>query len=318
MLFRQFCLFGSAAVSLLIFPILLFAQDPTVPSVNEILDGASRERSLYLSEFKDLISKETKNLIIYDKNHEVKKRRTVISTFIVYQVGTGDQGIAEFRNVRSVNGDQVEDTEKRSQDFLNDIARSRNSGKELAKIEKESSRYDEGLTVSGMTLFKAAILADNLRPYFEFSRDGNDSINGRAVYVISYRQTKPSPFVSANSKAAANDGKTTLIFDIGVDEEANVKVDGRLWIDRNSFQIVKETRTLKAAPKRSSEYFPAAETVLDYSDSDFGILTPTRISFTQFRRSRNGRGEMKDAAVVLEYGKFERATVEVKVVEINE
>ena len=296
-----------------------FGQSPAVPSVEAVLDGASKARAAYLTEFRDLISEETKTLVVYDKNNEVKKKRVIVSTFIVYRIGEGDQGITEFRNVRSADGKPIADTEKRSQDFLDEIAKAKGSGKGLAKIEKEGSRFDDGLTVSGMTLFQAAVLAENLRPLFAFHLDGQDTVNGHNVFVVSYRQTRESPYISTRPRTAPDDGKMALIYDLGIEgsQASAARVNGRLWIDRETFQIVKETRILTTRGKDTSEPANAAESVLEYGDSAFGILTPVHITFTQYRPPKDGNGNRKDAEVILDYGKFARANVDVKVVEIK-
>lgn len=95
-----------------------FGQSAADPTINEIVRNAAEQRNAYVEEFKNLLSRETKTFEIYDKKGSVKKRRVVVSNFIVYQLDNDDKRIAEYRNVVSVDGKQLDNTDKRAQDFL--------------------------------------------------------------------------------------------------------------------------------------------------------------------------------------------------------
>jgi hypothetical protein len=303
-----------------ITPLTLFtsatAQTPAAPTIETILAGAAQQRSTYIEEFKNLLSQETKTFEIFDKNGAPKKKRTVVSTFIVYQ-SPGNNAIGEFRNVISVDGRAVENTVDRAKDFFEEIAKADGAGREWEKIEKEGSRYDESITINGLTLFQAVVLADNLRPAFEFKLDGKESLDGHPVYVVSYRQVRDSKYVSMDPSRMISDGKPELVYDIDLENNAVARISGSFWIDADTLQIRKEERRVTIQEGKTAPPTVAAETTLEYQNSSFAILTPKRLTFTQYRPGKNGREARKDVAVVFNYENFTKPDVEVKSADIK-
>lgn len=293
----------------------VIGQTPVVPSIETLLSGAAEQRNTYINEFKNLLSQETKTFEIYDKSGGPKKRRTVVSTFIVYQSPINN-GIGEFRNVISVDGRRVENADKRAQDFFVEIAKLERSNREWERIEKEGSRFDETITINGMTLFQAVVLADNIRPAFDFKIDGTEALHGRQVYVVSYKQTRDGKYISMDPDRMVADGKPELVYDVDVDRDAVARVNGRFWIDGETFQIRKEERLVTVAYAASPPTV-AVETILEYQNSSFAILTPKRIVFTQYRSAKKGRDAVKELAVTFEYENFTKPDVEVKASEVK-
>lgn len=315
---RRFIVVSLAALSLPLFFIPLTAQTLTRPDLTAIIAGAARQRTVYINEFKDLLAQETKSFEIYNKKGGIKKSRVIISTFIVYQVAGDDRNISEFRNILSVDGKKIDNSEKRAQEFFEEIARAESSGRELQKLEREGSRYDEELSLNGLTLFQAVVLADNLWPYFEFKLEGVESVDGRQVYVISYAQTKDSPYVLIDPKRHLFDGKPTLVYDIGLDERnISARLQGRFWIDAEAFQVRKERRVLNVSRDGSSTVVVAADTTLEYQNSAFNILTPRTLTFIQYSVVNKGQESRKDVAITFEYSNFTKPDVEVKSADIK-
>lgn len=307
--------FGPAFLIFVLFSGSAEAQRAVQPPVETIIAGAAEQRDTYINEFKDLLSQETKTFEIFDKDGAPKKKRTVVSTFIVYQ-SPRNNSVGEFRNVISVDGRRVENADKRAQDFFEDISKVDRSYQEWARIEKEGSRYDETLSINGLTLFQAVVLAENIRPAFEFNLEGTGSIEGRPVYIISYRQTKESRYISTDPGRMVNDGKPELVYDIDLPEKAAARVSGRFWIDAETFQVRKEERRL-TTQTAETQPVPAAETTLEYQNSPFPILTPKRLVFTQFRPTKTPRGSRKELSVTFSYENFTKPDVEVKSSEIK-
>ncbi|MEP7075332.1 MAG: hypothetical protein ABI878_05935, partial [Acidobacteriota bacterium] len=174
----------------------LRAQQPSQPLLDNILDKAGEETLKYIDSFKNLLSEETKTIETFDKHGEVKKTKTIKSTFLVYQLTKDETRSAEFRNVVSVDGKPLDNADKRTQDFFTKVSSAESSSKELEQLYKESSRYDGDLVVDGLTLFQSLVLAKNLRPLFAFSYVGTTVKDGTSVYEIAYQQTKGSPDIS--------------------------------------------------------------------------------------------------------------------------
>lgn len=305
---------NAAALVVFAFQLVAFAQQQPVPALDSILSAAVEQRAAYVAEFKNLLSQETKTFEVFDKSGQPKKRRTVVSTFIVYQ-SPGSGSIGEFRNVISVDGKNVENADKRAQEFFEDIVKIPSSSEEWRRIEKEGSRYDEEISINGLTLFQAVVLSDNLKPAFDFTLDGASTIDGRSVHVVSYRQSRPSRHISMDPGRMVLDGKPELVYDIDLEDNDTARIAGRFWIDSETFQIRKEER--RVLIQNTGPDALAAETVLEYHNSSFSILTPKRLSFIQYRRSKKPRDPQKDVAVTFIYENFTRPDVEVKSADIK-
>jgi len=290
------------------------------PAVEEIVASASKQVTVYLDTFRNLISQETKTLERFSKDGDLKRSRRIISTFIVYQSSRNENNIAEYRNVISVDGRPAGNPDERARDFFERLLKSQDAASELRRIENESSRYDDDLSVSGMTLFQGVALFEHIRPVMTFRLRGTEIVDGSESFVVEYEQTKPSPYITTDERQIPADGKTPVIYDIDLDFRdggANGRLRGTLWIDAGSYQIRRERREFSVQPERSARRMPVAENVFEYQNSDFGILTPRRISVTAFRLNAKGELSAKENRVVLEYGKFTRPDVEVGSPEIR-
>lgn len=305
----------------------VFSQAVSVPkpsptpslSLNAILDKAESESRIYRETFKDLLANEDKTFEIYDKKGEVKKRRTVTSNFIVYQLQKSAGRIAEYRNVLAVDGKTLDKAGLRAQDFFEKIAGAESSAGELSELEKESLRYDEELFINGLTLFQALALVPNLRPLFEFTLDGRQVVDGAEVYVISYRQTRNSPDISLNSALNKPADRITLNFEIETDRDAalNERMRGKFLIDTATFRLWREEREITVQPDDFSGPIVVVREDFDFQRSDFGLLVPKKIVHTHYRAKLRERLAVKEAQVTFEYSKFTKPGVEVKAAEVK-
>lgn len=291
-------------------------------SLEDILLRADTEAKNYAEVFKDLSTEETKTFEFYDKNGKSKDRRTVKSLFIIYQSTKDANQIAEYRNVSEVDGRRIADGDRRAEQFFSEIVRAESAKRELDKLNAESLRFDKGVLISGLTRSKAIVLAENLRPFFEFKIAREDEIDGRRFYVVEYTQTRKTPFVRVNSGEADNDN-TNFDFDVeisGALKELNERLRGRLWIDKETFQTRREQQELTIQPPEAKSPAPVQQTDFEYQPSEFGILTPKQISYLQYRAKIAKSGEVsaaKNVRVLFEYGKFSKPDVEVKSGEVK-
>lgn len=183
----------------------------------------------------------------------------------------------------------------------------------------EGSRFDEEISLSLFTLYQSVALAENLRPFFEFKIEGKETMAGSDVYVVSFQQIKDSPYIITDAKKEPADGKLTLKYDVDFNggRDVNGRLRGKFWIDANTFQVWQEQRNLTIQP----EGFPApvvfAENIFDFQKSDFGILTPRKISYAQYRLDKKDRDARKEASVTFEYDQFTKPDVEVKSADVK-
>lgn len=289
------------------------------PSVNEIVDRAGHQTVSYIETFRNLLSQENKTFEIYGKNGDVKKRRTITSTFIVYPLTKDEKRIAEFRNVLAVDGKKINNADSRAQDFFQKIVRAESSQKELEQIDKESSRFDQDFAITGMTLFQSPVLAPEMRPFFKFDLDGNETSGGADCYMVSYEQIKPSPDVVVNSTEQDYGKSYHQYYDVDVDRdgELNPRIKGKLWIDAATFQIHKEIRQLTLQPEGAAAPITAVTDEFEYQPSQFGILTPKLIRHTQYAVKTRSASSQKQVVVSMEYGNFTKPDVEVKSAEVK-
>jgi hypothetical protein len=288
-------------------------------SANEILDKGVGQTRIYLETFKNLLSSETKTFEVYDKKGEIKKRRTITSSFIVYQLSKGGGRIAEYRNVLAVDGKTLDKTDERAQDFFERVEKAESSGQELGAIEKESLRYDDPIQINGLTLFQSLATAKNLRPLFEFTLEGKQIFNGAEVYVISYRQTQGSPDITLNSNEQRPGDRITLNMVVEVDGNPvlNERMRGKFLIDAATFRLWREEREITVQPAGFDVPLAAIREDFDYQNSDFEMLVPKKITHTHYRIKTKEKLAVKEVRVTFEYSKFTRPDVEVKGAEIK-
>lgn len=298
----------------------LSAQTTETVSADMIVGNAVPRLKAYVETFKNLISEEKKTFEIFGKNGEVKKRRIIESTFLVYPLSKAEGYVAEFRNVLAVDGKKLERTDERARDFFERIIASESSQSELDHIRDESTRFDEDFAINGLTLFQAVALSEELRSVFRFSLVGKDVIAGKEVYVIQFDQVNADPAITVNSRGAPGRGASHN-YDIEIDDDTaklNARIRGRFWIDVSTFNIRRELRERTIRPAGYSEPLVVAEDKFEYTDSEFGILTPQRLTHLQYRVTIKSREARKDTRVTFDYGKFTRPDVEVKSAEVKE
>lgn len=292
---------------------------PMPPTLNQILDQAELQSRSYRESFKNLSSDETKTFSTFDKKGEVKKNRVIVSNFIVYPLARAEGRIVEYRNVLTVDGKSVDNDNTRAQDFFEKIAKAESSSKELDEIEKESLRYDDNLLINGLTLFQAQPLASNLRPFFEFKLDGKTTVDGAEVYVISYQQTRPSPDITLNSDADPAGDRARIAFDINSDKEKNLneRIRGKLVIDAATFRLRGEEREMTIQPDGFERPLVAIREDFAYTDSEFDMLVPKKISHTHYRAKTKDRSVMKEVMVTFDYSRFTKPDVTVQSSEVK-
>ncbi|MDQ6787775.1 MAG: hypothetical protein M3033_13285 [Acidobacteriota bacterium] len=288
-----------------------------------ILQKADEQTGNYQEQFKNLLGEERKTFETFDKNGNSKKQTTVESNFIVYQSAKNEAAVTEYRNVVKVNGKTVGGSEKRATDLFTQLAKSSSPQQELEDIQKESSRYDKNLEISGLTLFQAPILAEYIRPFFDFQLAGQEKIDGNDVYVVRYQQKSKSPYILINNEKGNTD-KLYITFDIdlpGAITEPNALLNGKLWIDANTFQVWREQRELTIQPSGLDAPLRVVENEFEYQKSDLGILTPKKITFSYFKVKAKDKGRdisaYLETKATFEYDKFTKSDVEVKSGEVK-
>lgn len=308
---------GLAIIYSFILAIVTFGQ--TQPTLEEILNQTEKQTANYQEIFRNLLALEVKTFIDFDKNEQEKKRNKVESDFLVYQSSKNDKISFELRNVKSVDGKAIPNSDANSDKFFAELNKSSTLRSQLEKIQKTSSKYDKTLDISGLTLYEGIVLSQNLRPYFEYQLVGKENYQGQDVFVVSYWQTKESPFISINGKGTELNNPS---LEFQVDMPGGMKKNefflrGKFWIDANNYQIWREERELVA---QSNELLVLLKTDLEYQPSNFGILVPKQINLltNQIRKKDGKYITVKDLMVVFDYSKFRKTETDVKILDDTE
>ena len=279
-------------------------------SPQEMINNARDRTKAYLETFKNLLSEEKKTFEIYEKSGKIKKRKVVDSTFLVYQLTKEAGRIPEFRNVIAVDGKRIANADDRARDFFEKVVAADNSQKEYERIRDESTRFDEDFAISGLTLFQAIALSEELRGRFRYTMAGRESIGGKNVYVVIFEQIRADPAITVNARTASHNYDVEVEGDREV--ELNARIRGKLWIDAETFNVRRELRERTIQPDGFPQPVVVAEDLLEYTDTGFGILAPKTLSHLQYRVRLKDREVVKDTRIVFEYGKFTQPDVEVK------
>lgn len=291
---------------------------PEPVNLETILTEAEKQIAVYQETFKDLLATETKTFEEYDKNGDLDEETVVESNFLVYQSAKDASRAVELRNVLKVDGKLIPDSQARADRFLGELQKSKTLEKELEKIQDEGLRYDKTLRIVGYTLFEGIVLASNLRPAFDFKLVSTENLDGREVFVVSYQQVKKSPFITIDEKESKESG-IKADFDVnlpGALKKNDKFLRGKLWLDAQTFQIRREER--QVIVQSNNAPLVALETTFEYAPSEFGILVPKKIIFTDNRLrkvNKDNFNAVKDAKVTFDYSKFKKTNVEVQIID---
>lgn len=305
------------------FAAIIFAAIVCVRAQNEnlesILQNANEQNQKYSEEFMNLLADEVKTFEIFDRRGIVKKRTVIESNFIILQTEkTPTRRVTgEYRSVVKVDGKEVGNVERRTTDLFEQLAKAKSAREELEKIQKESSRYDKNIEISGFTLLQSPVLDDNLREAFDFNLLSKETYENREVFVIEYRQIKQTPYIVVNQKNSADKG-LVLVFELSLPDsfkKSDVILGGKLWIDAETFQLWREERKLIAQNNGNIVVLQKSE--FEYQPSDFGILVPKQIIFTQNKAKKEADKfiENKEMSIRFQYSRFRKSNVDVQILD---
>jgi hypothetical protein len=250
------------------------------------LTKASEKTSEYSNVFKNLTVEEIKFFETFDKDGKLKSRKTVLSDLIVYEPANGEDKLGEYRNVREVDGRKIKNSEKRTVKIFAELANAKSFAEELKKLNKESSRYDENLSVYGIAFLQSIPLASGLISSFKFEEIGRENVEGKEALVIKFQQTTANPNI--NFKINAPD-----YFEI-----SNTFYRGTVWLDWQNHRILRLVTELTAESAKFTEPFVTLRQEYYYQPSDFQIYTPRKIVSENFTPQDD-----KDVKILLKTGK---------------
>lgn len=297
-----------------LFLIFAVAGQTQIP-LNEILQKTQQQTTNYQETFRNLIAVETKTFEEFN-NGKLKNLTKIEADFFVYQSSKNPKISFELRNVLRVNNKSVPNSRNNSEQFFAELGKTSTLKSELEKIQKTSSKHDKTFDISGLTLYEGIILSSNLQPYFDYRLIGNELLNERNVYLLSYQQNKPSPYISINGKGVdLNNPSLEFSLDTPSDlKKNNIFVRGKFWIDAETFQIWREERELIID---ATEPLIVMQSSFEYQPSKYEILVPKQINLiiNEIKKKDGKYFAEKDSKIVFDYSEFKRTESDVKILD---
>ena len=243
-----------------------------------------------------------------DSSDRVKKRREIVSDLLVWQSSRTSEGqTAEYRDVRSVDGKPVNNRDKRILDIIRQAGKTDSVEKEIALINRESLRYDDGCSSNNTTVHPGSI---GISDHFRVEWAGRDQIGGSEVVMIDYREVGSSIWGALMSGKYKQMGLSAVF------------VRGRLWLDATTTQLRQERFEVAGVHPAVSEPVTLVRLRRENTEANnsFGILTPQRIVIEAFYPPET-RKNLPPAfnlvcRITLTYGRFRRfdATTQIKTI----
>jgi hypothetical protein len=291
---------ASIGLSLLLMVILQIAQplarqSTATDTLEQILSRYYAAADQYRQAFKNLVVEETRVIEVHKADGTLDKRRQIISDLVVYNPSRGGGVQAtEFRDVREVDGKAVAQRGERALQILTAASTADSLERELKIINDQTSKYEFRAHIRGYTINLATPFRDR-RDFFHVELNGRDSIDGRQVLLVGYRQTAPLP--------GARRSKWP-----GFPEQPPLQ-QGRLWLDVETGQVRRTELEYTVTHPSSQDRVPYVRLEQTYGSSQFGILVPQHLVFTTFvhGRARNGRPTLAlRERSTFTYGSFKR------------
>jgi hypothetical protein len=279
----------------------------TAPETSEIVRRAADQVMQYREEFRNLLAKEVRTFRIYDKKSSLKKQRVIVSNFLVYDLSTTKDQTTEFRNVISVDGKPVSNPDDRAVELFEKVARANTAAKELERIQKESLRYDEEIKMFGLTLFQAIALNEKVRGVMDFELAGTEKFQNADTFILKFKQKKPSLYINTSGDPPVD---AVLDYEYGGSKSAESTIDGTLWIDSRTFQVVREERKLWIREKGMDAPALLTSNVFEFEESRFKIRTPKHITHVEYWADKD-RPQSKHIEIEYDYSAFTRPDVEI-------
>jgi len=121
-------------------------------SDRDFLELASKRVREYTDLFHDLVVNETTTVELLESKGRPQLKRSLISSLIIYRSQVDAKHAAEYRDVESVDGKELNSHEQRAAKLFERLSKATSVADELQKITDESSRYNEHVKIRNMTL----------------------------------------------------------------------------------------------------------------------------------------------------------------------
>jgi hypothetical protein len=244
------------------------AQAPA--GLDTVLQQAEAQRAAYVATFRNVTATETRVTQVFDDRGRVQKRRTLVSNFLVYQSRFDPAVLSEYRIPLSVDGKPTGKPEQDAMKLFARLAAAGSTTEELEVLKEQNVNHGLRVVVWGGTLQQLNATRADLRSGFEFSLQGTESLDGREVKILDYRERTPRRVEPRELLSQFADPQELW--------------HGRAWLDTPGHRLRRFVSEFIVSDKTLPEPAVVRRRVAEYADSGFDILVPRRVVSEFYRK----------------------------------
>jgi hypothetical protein len=276
---------------------VLAAPSQAPAGLDNVLQQAEGQRAAYVATFRNVTATETRVTEVFDDRGRVEKQRTLVSNFLVYQSRFDPAVLSEYRLPIAVDGKPTGKPEQDAIKLFGRLARARSTAEELEVLKEQNVSHGLRFVLWGVTLHPLGAVRADLRGRFEFSLQGTESLDGREVTILDYREKTPRRV------------EWRLLSQFA---EPRILSRGRAWLDASDHGLRRWVHETVVSDKTLPEPGAVLRSEREYTSSAFGILTPRRVVSEFYRKSgrKNGPQSLRLAVRLTDtYSDFRRFDV---------
>jgi hypothetical protein len=278
---------------------VLAAQSQAPAGLDTVLQQAEEQRAAYVAAFRNVTATETRVTEVFDDRGRVEKQRTLVSNFLVYQSRFDPAVLSEYRIPLTVDGKPTGKPEQDAIKLFGRLARARSTAEELEVLKEQNVSHGLRVVVWGGTLQQLNAIRTDWRSRFEFSLQGAESLDGREVTILDFREKTPRRV----------EPRALLLSQFAEPQEL---WRGRAWLDTPDHRLRRLVSEFVVSDKTLPEPGVVRRRVAEYANSAFDILAPRRVVSEFYRKTgkKNGPQSLRLAVRLTNtYSDFKRFDV---------
>jgi hypothetical protein len=242
------------------------AQDPTLPDV-------MRRVHEYVTTYEDhvlsgMVAQEIYHQQVLDAAGSVREERRLVSEYVILQLPP-DEAWYGFRNVIEVDGKPQPERLHRLEEIF--ASTRPDPVGQAMQLAGESAKFNVGAVYRTVNLptFVLSFLRPANRKRLTFDSAGREEIDGTPTWIVSYRETKESSFISTPT------GK-------------GLKATGRFWAEPSTGRVMRTE--LNIGPERGTPW--KGQIVVSYKydqQSDAWLPAAMQEMYENPRKASDGR-----------------------------
>ena len=262
-----------------------FPQTPE-PSISVLLAQAATYERQFQREFSTMVGQEhyEQRWVAFNLQPETRSdRHRVIESEVLFVWLQDEESWLTARNVRIVDDSPVRDSESRLERLLaaptdDLVARAR-------RLRDESARFNLGPVERNFNdpTMVVQFLSAKVQPRLRFERRGSDTIDGKLVWRLAFKEHVRPTLIQSNGK--------------------DVIATGDVWIDATDGAIVRTRVSL-----RDIRPWFSLQALIDVTyrrDPRFAVWVPSRMQDRYERRSRSFADRINCVATYTDFRRFE-------------